>query len=445
MEQTLFPLPQHNKSDELQNKSYGVPRLKCPVRNQTEFVMSSLDDLLPKDHVVRSIWEYVCKLDLSSLLKDIKSVEGGAGRSAIDPKIFLALWLYGTVMGIGSARLIEEYCEMHDAFKWICGGVSVNYHSISDFRSFQGDLLDDLLTQSVAVLAENQIISLEAVSQDGMRVRASAGKSSFRREKTLKSHLMLAEFLIKDLKEESKKNPGGCKKRLEAAQLRHANEKKQNIENSLKELQKIRMSKIRGGKKTLDQVDDEILQNSRASTTDSESRIMKMADDGYRPAYNVQFATTNTGRGIIGVDVSNSPTDQKQTLKMLNQVKNRLGETPKKWLQDAGYDNAAEFDMVMKSYKDCLIYMPVRKTKKGVYDLFTRQPGDSDERAEWRVRMGTLEAKKIYSKRSQTAEFVNALARNRGLQRFLVRGLEKVKNVALIYAIVHNMLMAISN
>jgi len=445
MDRTLFPLQESSENDKSKKEFHGKPRLKSPVRNQIEIITKSLDDLLPKDHIVRSIWKYVEGLDLSILLKEIKSVEGNAGRSATDPKILLALWLYATIKGIGSARLIEEYCNMHDAFKWICGGVKVNNHTISDFRSFQGDLLDNLLTQSVAILANNEIISLEAVSQDGMRVRACAGKSSFRREETLQSHLLLANFLVEDLKKEAEKDPGSCRKRIEASQRRQAEEKQQNIQKALKELEKIRKSKIRGGKKELHQVDQNIIENSRASTTDPESRIMQMADGGYRPAYNVQFATTNIGKGIIGVSITNSPTDQKQTFEMLKQVQKRYGIIPKKWLQDCGYDNCEEFDKVVKAYKKCMIYMPVRKTKKGEYNLHERQPKDTDERAEWRERMGTDEAKKIYNERSQTAEFANAQARNRGMQRFLIRGLEKVQNVALIFAIVHNMVTAFSN
>lgn len=443
-QQLLFTIPEPSDNNFSEEKSYGKPRLKSAVRNQVEMVMKSLDQSLPKDHLVRDVWTYVDSLDLSVVLKRIRSVEGSVGRPATDPKIFLALWLYGTIKGIGSARILEEYCREHDAFRWLCGGVKVNHHSLSDFRSLQGEQLDELLTQSVAILTKQNIISLEAVSQDGMRVRASAGGSSFKREETLHFNLELANMLVADLKQEAEKNPGACKSRLEAAQRRVAEEKANKIKSALVELEEVRKSKIRAGKKEQRQVAEEDLKKTRASMTDPDARVMKMADHGFRPAFNVQFATTNKGKGIIGVDVSKSGSDQKQTLGMIKQVETRYGEVPKKWLQDGGYNNKAELEKTGKAYKGCQIYMPVKETGANKEGLHARRSDDSEVLGEWRERMGTEEAKEIYKERAATAEYANAQARNHGLQQFLVRGLPKVKCVALIYALAHNMSIALN-
>lgn len=413
------------------------PRLKSAVRIQTEIVMKSLDELLPKEHLARDVWAYVERLDLSLLLNQIQSVEGNAGRPATDPKILLALWLYGTIKGVGSARFLEEFAREHDAYKWLCGGVKVNYHTLSDFRSSQGESLNDLLTQSVAILANQNIISLESVSQDGMRVRACAGSSSFRRKTTLQFNLELARLLVADLKEEAEQNPGKCKSRLEAAQERAGKERVERIERALKELQEVRKSKVRSGMTRQSQVKKSELEKARASMTDPDARIMKMADNGFRPAYNVQFATTNKGKAIIGVDVSKSGSDQKQTLGMIKQVEKRYGQVPKNWLQDGGYLNKAEFEKTIATYKDCKIYMPVKKVDEE--KVSKMQPEDSEGITEWKNRMETEEAKEIYKERAATAEYANAQSRNHGLYRFLIRGLPKVKCVALIYAVAHNM------
>jgi len=441
----LFTAPEYVENDISPEKHFGKPRLKSPVRNQVEFVMRSLDDLIPKDHLVRDVWNYANNLDLSIVLKQIQSVEGNAGRPATDPKICLAVWLFGTVKGINSARVLEEYCNEHDAFKWICGGVKVNYHTLSDFRSLQSEQLDELLTQSIAILSKMNVISLTVVSQDGMRVRASAGASSFKREETLQFNLGLARMLVTDLKEEAKKDPGACRKRLAAAEKRAAEEKVENIENALKELMEMRKSKIKAGEKEQRQVDEKDLNKTRASMTDPEARVMKMPDHGFRPAYNVQFATTNKGKAIIGVDVSKSGSDQKQTLGMLKQIEKRYAVVPEKWLQDGGYNNKTEFEKTAKAYKGCKIYMPVKETKANKGDLYTRQSDDSEALGEWRERMGTEEAKEIYKDRAATAEYSNAQARNHGLQQFLVRGLPKVKCVAFIYALTHNMIIALNS
>lgn len=440
---TLFNTSEEHQKDISTKKFHSKPRLNSPVRNQLEFVSKSLDDLLPKEHLARDVWRYVSSLDLSIILDKIQSVEGNAGRTATDPKIYLAIWLYGTLKGVGSARVLDELCVMHDAFKWICGGVKVNYHSISDFRSLQSEQLDELLTQSVAILAKNNLISLEVVSQDGMRVRASAGSSSFKKEDTLHLHLQLANMLVEDLKEEAKRNPGACKKRLEASQKRFAEEKVKKIESALAELQEVRKSKIRSGKKEQRHVKEEDLNKTRASVTDPEARVMKMADHGFRPAYNVQFATTNKGKGIIGVEITKSGSDQKQTLGMIKQVESRYGIVPEKWLQDAGFNNFEELKKVCCLYKNCKIYMPVVETKKYKDDLYSRIPDDTNESAEWRERMGTREGKETYKGRAETAEYSNAQARNHGLKQFLVKGMEKVKCVTLIIALAHNMAIAL--
>lgn len=442
---TLFPAPEYTEKSISSEGYLGKPRLNCAVRHQVETFLKSVDDLLPKEHLARDVWEYVEGLDLSVVLRQIKSVEGSTGRPATDPKILLTLWLFATVKGIGSARLLEQYCKEHDAYKWICGGVNVNYHTLSNFRSFQGKLLSDLLTQSVAILAKNGIISLERASQDGMRVRACAGSSSFNRKETLQFNLQLAQMLVADLEAEAKKNPQGSKKRAEAAQLRAAKEKAANIKNAQAQLIEVRKSKIRAGKKEQRHVQEADLAKCRASTTDPDARVMKMADNGFRPAYNVQFATTNIGKAIIAVSVSKSGSDQKQTLDMLRQVEARYGVVPKEWLQDAGYHNMAELEKVGRAYKGCKIYMPVKKRKNEEEASHTREPTDSEISGEWRERMGTEEGKEIYAERGASAEFVNAQARNRGLQQFLVQGLCKVTSVAVTYAIVQNMMVFLNS
>jgi transposase len=433
---TLFNVEGHAKADVFGKNVHGKPRLRYAVRNQTEMVIKSIDELLPKDHLARDVWTYVDCLDLSIILNQIQSVERSAGRPATDPKIFLALWLYATIKGIGSARLLEEYCEEHDAYKWICGGVKVNYHSLSDFRSLQGEQLDELLTQSVAILSMKNIISLEAISQDGMRVRASAGGSSFKRQETLQFNLELAQMLMTDLNKEAEKNPGACKTRVEAAQRRFAEEKVNSLVKASMELEEVRKSKVRAGKKEQRQVKEEDLKKARASMTDPEARVMKMPDHGFRPAYNVQFATTNKGKAIVGVDITKSGSDQKQTMEMIKQVERRYGLVPEKWLQDGGYNNKAELEKVGVAYKSCKIYMPVKESTK---------PNDSEILVELRERMGTTMAKEIYKERAATAEYSNAQARNHGLQQFLVKGLSKVKCVALIYALAHNMIIALNS
>ena len=199
----------------------GVPRLRTAVRDQIVFRSASvLDDLIPPEHPVRAIWEYVVGLDLAVLLEPIKAVQGRPGRCPIDPKILLALWLHATTRGVGSARQLDSLCRSDIVYQWIVGDVGVNYHTISDFRTDHGDLLDDLLTRSVAALLTEGLVDLERVAQDGMRVRASAGAASFRRRPTLEEALTEAQEQVDALKEESKGDPAASDRRQQKARER---------------------------------------------------------------------------------------------------------------------------------------------------------------------------------------------------------------------------------
>ncbi|THD49071.1 MAG: hypothetical protein E8A46_20875 [Bradyrhizobium sp.] len=164
---------------------------------------------------------------------------------------------------------------------------------------------------------------------------------------------------------------------------------------------------------------------------------MKMACNGYRPAFNVQFASTNLGKAIVGVDVIKQGSDSGQALQMIKQVEKMYGIVPKTWSVDGGYKSHEQLDIVGEQYKNCKIYMPVETNSK-VDNPYEKRPEDSTAVGEWRVRMGTAEAKEQYKERAATAEYVNAQSRNKGFQQFRVRGLDKVKCVALIYAITHN-------
>src|SRR2546422_1734573 len=189
------------------NTNTPAARLRRAERSQVEMHTLSLDQMLPPDHVARVVWDAVKDLDVTPLLADIRSVEHHAGNPAIDPRLLIALWLLATIHGVGSARDIERRCSEHMAYRWLCGGVSVNYHTLSDFRSGQVEFLDALLTTSVAGLLHQDLIGLDRVAQDGMRVRASAGQAAFRPHTTLQKCLAEAQAHVQALKAQAEADP----------------------------------------------------------------------------------------------------------------------------------------------------------------------------------------------------------------------------------------------
>ena len=392
-----------------------------------------LEDLLTPEHHARTVWEFVEGLDLSPLLNAIRAVEGGPGRAATDPHLLLALWLYATVEGIGSARTLDYLCTHHHGFRWLCGGVSVNYHTLSDFRVAHPEFLDQLLTHSVATLMAEDLIDLNRVAQDGMRVRASAGAASFRRRPTLEKCLEEAQTQVQRLRAELETDPGEGQRRQQKAQERAARERVERIRQAL-----ARLPELEAKKKAADQ------EKARTSTTDPEATVMKMADGGFRPAYNVQFSTDTQTQIIVGVDVVTQGSDQGQLPPMLEQIHNRFDRYPEAALVDGGFAKHEDIEAVSAPDKACTVYAPVQKPKDATKDRYAPHANDSPAVAAWRQRMATPEAQALYKERAATAECVNALARNRGLRQWLVRGVAKVKAVALWYAIAHNLLRAVS-
>jgi transposase len=409
----------------------GAPRLLRPERHQIRFAPIDLESLLLPDHPARAIWAVVEKMDLSKFEATIAAREGHAGRPGIDPRILVALWIYATSEGIGSAREVERLEEVHHAYQWICGGVHVNHHSLSDFRVDHQEALDELFTQILGVLMHQELVELKRVAQDGMKVRASAGAASFRREKSLRRCLEEAQQQVQEVAREAQ---GGeeVSARRQGAQERAAKERLERVERALAELPKVREAKK-----------EEDKDKARVSTTDPEARVMKMGDGGFRPAYNAQFATDTKTRVIVGVDVTNAGNDQGQMPPMLQEVEKRTGKRPQEYLVDGGYSKKESIEQMAQ--KDVTVYAPVQKPRTEGVDPHQPKPGDSPAVAEWRQRMGTAEAKKIYKERAATAETTNADLRcNRALDRFLVRGLPKVRCVVLWAALTYNILKLIA-
>ena len=390
-----------------------------------------LESLLALDHAARAVWEFVESLDLSPLYAKVQSVEGGAGRPATDPQIYMALWLYATIEGVGSARALERLTGHHDAYRWILGGVPVNHHSLSDFRVRHGEFLDGVLTQSVAVLMEQKLVVLKRVSQDGIRVRASAGAASFRRKPSLERCLQEAEEQIERLRQELETDPEATNRRQVAARHRAAEDRQRRVKAALEQMSEVAAKKPAAEK-----------DKARVSTTDAEARVMKMGDGGFRPAYNGQFAVDTETQIVVGVDVSNSGSDQGQLVPMLEQLEERYEVIPSESLVDGGF--AGFKDIEKASEMGTAVYAPVAKPKDETRDPYVPLSTDSPAIAGWRQRMGTPEAKEIYKQRASTVECVNALARNRGLQRLLVRGQDKARAVLLWFAIAHNLMRTLS-
>jgi transposase len=433
----------------------GLPRLRFAERDQIAWRPVSLDGLLADDHRVRLVWRFVEGLDLTALHATIKAVDGRPGHPPADPRILLALWLYATVEGIGSAREVARLCAEHSAFQWLCGGVGMNAKTLADFRVDHGAVLEHLLVDSFTALVR---AGVDRVAQDGVRVRASAGAASFRRHSTLQDCRRDAAKALADLRAQVNADPGAVSRQQAAARQRAAADRERRVRAALAVSEELhvhqqaqaRLAAARAAKKAQQEAarnktgEGEApagkkprVSEPRASTTDAQARVMKMADGGFRPAYNVQFATDTRSMAIAGVAVDAIGSDMGKMAPMNEALAGQYGERPRQHLVDGGFVRFADIETLARHGVET--FAPVPKPRDASRDPHAPLSGDQPGIVAWRKRMGRDEAKDIYKQRAATAECANAQARNRGLTQFLVRGLEKVKAVALWHALTHNM------
>ncbi len=409
-------------------------RVKRAERRQVRWRDASLDQMVPDDHRVRQVWAYVELLELKPLYRNIRAFEGGVGRDPVDPKILLALWLYATIEGVSSARQLARLCERDLTFMWLCGEVGVNHHLLSDFYTGHGEFLKQLLTDTIATLLHQKIVTLEIVAQDGMRVRANAGSASFRREKSLEECRSEAAEQLKRLEEEKNDDDNDAgNARQRAARERAARERAERVEEAAKNLVELKAQREQRKKGSGEE--------ARCSTTDPEARNMKMGDGGFRPAYNIQFATDGATRMIVSVDVTNNSSDGAQMDPMHQDVCEEYQHVPTNYTVDGGFATIEGITAVRN--RGSIVAAPMNheeRIRKRGGDPHARRSLDTQEMADFHEYMKTNEAKAILRQRPSIAEFPNAECRNRGLLQFRVRGLAKVKVATFWYALTFNLM-----
>src|SRR6266852_2306368 len=327
----------------------GAPRLWEPERETIELRAMSLDSLIGADHPARLIWAYVLRLDLRELEDGIKAREGVPGHPAITPRLLLALWLYATSEGVVSARLLARLCERDDVYRWLCGGVGVNHRTLGEFRVDNGELLNRLLAQSVTALAAEGLIDLDMLAQDGVRVRASAGASSFRRRARLEQRIADVKAILAELAKEVESDPADNEQRLRKRRAQRAAERLSRLEAAVAKVAEIEAQQPKSKPKeskpkavpqpdvpsptTVDgeppeTKDGKRPKEPRASTTDPDARVVKMADGGFRPAYNMQIASVAGEQIVVAVEVSTSSSDRGLARPMLEKIDATYGALP---------------------------------------------------------------------------------------------------------------------
>ena len=420
-------------------------RVVRPDRRQLRWDMIDLEGLLPADHRARLVWSFVESLDLSQLYDQVLAREGEAGRPAADPAVLLSLWLYATIEGVGSARELERLAQSDAAYRWLAGGVPLNYHGLADFRVESVEVLDRLLTQSVTALIGEGLVRLSEIAVDGTKIRASASKKSFKTsEKLLKIEAAVAERLVA-LKRELTDDPGASTRRRQAARERAARDVQARAGRARAALERLAAErKSRAAKHAKDEARKK---EPRASTSDPEARFMRFPDGAVRPAYNAQIAAAPKEGVIVSIEVTDRRNDAGLAGPMVDDIARRYGRTPDRLLVDTSYATSEDIvALAAHAAGPVSVYTPPPNEKETVKpaSLARRRRKREKEPAclkAWRERMASEAGKAVYALR-QRIERINADRKNHGFGFLAVRGLIKAKAHALWHALANNLLAA---
>jgi transposase len=420
-------------------------RFIAPDRAQIRWDMIDLEAMLPSDHRARIVWSFVESLDLSALYDAIKAREGEAGRPPADPAVLLALWLYATVEGVGSARALARLAERDLAYRWLAGGVPVNYHGLADFRVDHVAVLDRLLTESVTALIDEGLVSLTEIAVDGTKVRANASKQSFQSASKLMQIEAEVEARLAALKAELESDCAGCSRRQQAARERAAREVKERATKARAALEQIRAErKARAQKHAKDEAEKS---EPKASLSDAEARSMRFADGSVRACYNAQIAAAPRQGIIVSVEMTDRRNDAGLASPMVDDLVRRYGVVPEKLLVDTHYATCQDIAALAEHELGPVnVYAPTptERTDISAASLakrMSRRKREPESVKEWRTRMASEAGHKVYGLR-KLIERITAYCKNHGFGFIWVRGMFKAKGVALLHALANNMIAA---
>jgi len=401
---------------------------------------------LAPDHRARLVVGFVETLDLTVLYDKVEAREGTAGRPAADPAVLFALWLLATMDGVGSARELDRLTSQDLAYRWVACGVPVNYHGLADFRVAHADVLDDLLTETLAAFMAERLFDADEIVIDGTKIKASAGKSSYKRALRLDQAEAAAKARVAALKAEVDADPAASSKRTQAARARGLSETQERIAKARAKLAEIEAEKAKRAKQSPKEVAGQ--KEARASLTDPQARRMRCADGAVRASYNVQIAATTDHGFVTAIMATDRRNDSGLVRPMFEQSEQRLGRPIKRVLADTGFaqvDDIAALGSRAEAPVGVYIHPPKDRADVKPATLLVRQKEREREPRtikDWRLRMATDEAEAIMKKRGRI-ERVNANFKNRGFGTLLVRGRAKVQAIGLWHALAHNLATAL--
>ncbi len=433
-------------------------------QDQLYLLPPSINEWVPEESLPRFVDEVVETLDMNGRLQDFyeRYRADGWGRAAYHPKMMVKVLIFAYCHGITSSRRIARGLENDVGLRYLSANQQPDFRTIADFRKDNLDAIQGLHIEVLELCREAGLMKMGRVALDGRKVAGNAALARNRTREALEAEVekILAEAERVDAEEDAlygEENRGDeLPEELRSSQgrLQRLQQAMQRLEETEDEAQQAQEQKIaerekeeaRTGKKKRGRKprapEEMVNPEARANTTDPDSRIMKTRM-GYVQGYNCQAVVDCQSQVIVAQAVTQDENDCKQLEPMLDECEEQAGERPEKLSADAGYwseenarleDNRTElFIATKKDWKQ-------RKALAEQGPPRGRIPRNATARDKMERKLLTKQGRDVYRQRGSTVEPVFGQMSNRGLNRFVMRGREKVGMEWSLWSTTHNIL-----
>jgi transposase len=480
----------------------GEPRLASINRQQLVLRSIDVERLIDEDHSARLIWQLIGRLDLNLYHAQIEAVEGRAGREHTDPQLLISLWIYAYSRGVSSARELARQSEYEPGCQWLCGLQAISHRTLSGFRSDHKAALDDLFVQVLGMMSAEGLITLERITLDGTKIKANAGGNSFRRKEKLAAHLELAREQVRWLNEQAEQEEKSATRRA-AAQRRAARQRVSRLEAAVREVERLQQERKHErdrfvARASSSDPEAHVMRNGEGGTVPSYN-VQLLTDTEHGIVVNVEATTdaidyrqmrpalercvTTLGRKPKQIVADGDYTNHASVQAAAEQEVDFYGSWQNSWraVEHDAQGRHAEFlasafpyDAMQDRFTcpagQTLTHHALLNRDNGVRTHVYRAPkkacpncplrdkcAPQQARPDWRrsitrleeppattafkQKMDTQEAKQIYARRSQIAEFPHAWIKQRcGLRQFRCRGRLKASMEAMWACLSYNLM-----
>ena len=443
-------------------------RFRSYAPDQLLLLPPDLREWLPEGHLAYFLLDVVGELNLTEIYASYDGSRGG--RPGFDPRLMVALLLYGYCHGIVSSRKLEKATYESVPFRVLAANQHPDHDTIAEFRRRHLQALSSLFVQILSLCQKAGLLKLGHVALDGTKMRANASKHKAMSYGRMKEKIAELESQIQALLEEA-----------EAADVaedtRHGKGRRgDELPDELRFRQK-RLEKIRQAKAALEaQAQAEAQQGAKRSEakdsgsdsggdddgesgppapvacpedkaqrnfTDPESRIMKDgATKSFEQCYNCQAAVDSRAQVIVAAQVTQQANDKQQVEPLIEQMKQNLpGQKPRAVSADTGY--YSEDNLRYLSGEQIDPYVATGRQKHGLRASAPRGriPSQASLKERMTRKLQTVKGRREYSKRKETVEPVfGQIKEARGLRRFSLRGLQAAAAEWSLICLTHNLL-----